>query len=186
MRCCYVVQSSGHSNADVRLAAKQVTQEVYLHAGAEAVEPFIQDLRKKQREEYEIAFEEVGGGGEGGKGAQHAAAPRDSDGGGGGGGSGAAEAGARGGADGPGGGSHAPPMRASPGRGRDGKVGEGGADMMGDEGDEDDGDDQPFTCHFCGRYDERFTPNNLDLHYWQECPMLVNCPGCGQVKACLL
>ena len=53
--------------------------------------------------------------------------------------------------------------------------------MMGDEGDEDDGDDQPFTCHFCGRYDERFTPNNLDLHYWQECPMLVNCPGCGQV-----
>lgn len=38
-----------------------------------------------------------------------------------------------------------------------------------------------FTCQFCGMYDEAFTEEGLDLHYWQDCLMLAACGQCGQV-----
>jgi len=38
-----------------------------------------------------------------------------------------------------------------------------------------------FTCQFCGRYDPSFTPEALDVHYWRECPMLIQCEFCQQV-----
>lgn len=37
------------------------------------------------------------------------------------------------------------------------------------------------TCAFCGRYDESWGEKQLDMHYWQECPMLISCPKCQQV-----
>jgi centrosomal protein CEP104 len=37
------------------------------------------------------------------------------------------------------------------------------------------------TCGFCGRYDEAFNDESLDIHYWKECPMLAQCWECGQV-----
>ncbi len=43
-----------------------------------------------------------------------------------------------------------------------------------------DSSDQVGTCMFCGRVglaDE----DALDLHYWQECPLLCSCVSCGQV-----
>lgn len=39
------------------------------------------------------------------------------------------------------------------------------------------------TCQFCGKYDPSFTDEKLDMHYWQNCPMLQSCHECGQVRA---
>uniref|UniRef100_A0A8C6UAT5 Centrosomal protein of 104 kDa n=1 Tax=Neogobius melanostomus TaxID=47308 RepID=A0A8C6UAT5_9GOBI len=36
-------------------------------------------------------------------------------------------------------------------------------------------------CIFCGRRDEAFTEDGLDLHYWKHCPMLRRCDHCRQV-----
>ncbi len=36
-------------------------------------------------------------------------------------------------------------------------------------------------CQFCGMFDASFTEEQLDLHYWQACPMLISCNECGQV-----
>ena len=37
------------------------------------------------------------------------------------------------------------------------------------------------TCTFCGRHDPNFNEETLDMHYWQECPMLTLCWECDQV-----
>ncbi len=40
----------------------------------------------------------------------------------------------------------------------------------------------PFSlCIFCGKKDESFTEDGLDLHYWKHCPMLRRCDECRQV-----
>ncbi|KAM9856110.1 centrosomal protein of 104 kDa [Aulostomus maculatus] len=36
-------------------------------------------------------------------------------------------------------------------------------------------------CIFCGKTDESFTQDGLDLHYWKHCPMLRCCEECRQV-----
>lgn len=36
-------------------------------------------------------------------------------------------------------------------------------------------------CQFCGLEDPSFTEEKLDLHYWQDCPMLISCQQCEQV-----
>ncbi|XP_059189170.1 centrosomal protein of 104 kDa [Centropristis striata] len=36
-------------------------------------------------------------------------------------------------------------------------------------------------CIFCGKKDESFTEDGLDLHYWKHCPMLRRCEECRQV-----
>ncbi|KAI8848250.1 hypothetical protein BC829DRAFT_394433 [Chytridium lagenaria] len=38
------------------------------------------------------------------------------------------------------------------------------------------------TCIFCERKSDGFTEENLDFHYWKECPMLCNCPLCNLVR----
>ncbi|XP_056279486.1 centrosomal protein of 104 kDa isoform X1 [Pseudoliparis swirei] len=36
-------------------------------------------------------------------------------------------------------------------------------------------------CIFCGKKDESFSEDGLDLHYWRHCPMLRRCDRCRQV-----
>ncbi|NXS96286.1 CE104 protein, partial [Jacana jacana] len=36
-------------------------------------------------------------------------------------------------------------------------------------------------CIFCGKRDESFTEEGLDLHYWRHCPVLTRCEHCKQV-----
>lgn len=48
--------------------------------------------------------------------------------------------------------------------------------------EEDEVDDVTCTCQFCGKYDPSFTDEKLDMHYWQNCPMLQSCHECGQVR----
>ncbi|GAQ85746.1 Galactose-binding domain-like [Klebsormidium nitens] len=49
--------------------------------------------------------------------------------------------------------------------------------------EEDAEEDGPTdTCQFCGVVDERFlTGETMDLHFFQECPMLCSCDECGQI-----
>eukprot|EP00762_Andalucia_godoyi_P000013 ANDGO_02248.mRNA.1 hypothetical protein H257_15268 len=42
-------------------------------------------------------------------------------------------------------------------------------------------EDDPQTCQFCGQHSPDFTDETIDLHYWQDCPMLTVCQSCGQV-----
>merc|ERR1712130_116098 len=48
---------------------------------------------------------------------------------------------------------------------------------------DDDNAEQEDVCNFCGFQDIAFLENeeNLDLHYWQSCPMLTSCKLCEQV-----
>lgn len=36
-------------------------------------------------------------------------------------------------------------------------------------------------CEYCGKFGENFTQDNLDLHMFNECPMLYMCTGCENV-----
>lgn len=36
-------------------------------------------------------------------------------------------------------------------------------------------------CIFCGKKDDSFTDEGLDIHYWKHCPMLRRCAECKQV-----
>lgn len=55
------------------------------------------------------------------------------------------------------------------------------SDIPHDGGAGDEDEVPAFTCQFCGVYDETFTEDGLDLHYWKDCPMLAACGQCGQV-----
>jgi centrosomal protein CEP104 len=48
---------------------------------------------------------------------------------------------------------------------------------------EADGDDaQDFTtCMFCQVHDKTWNENDLDVHYWKDCPLLISCPSCAQI-----
>lgn len=45
-----------------------------------------------------------------------------------------------------------------------------------EQAEEDDG-----TCQFCGGCGPGTSERDLDIHYWQSCPMLMSCPKCQQV-----
>ena len=41
---------------------------------------------------------------------------------------------------------------------------------------------QDFTsCMFCGFANKNWTENDLDVHYWKDCPLLISCPSCAQI-----
>lgn len=55
------------------------------------------------------------------------------------------------------------------------------ADHLADQSIVDDSLDMSGKCQFCGLEDSTFTEERLDLHYWQDCPMLCSCKHCEQV-----
>lgn len=41
---------------------------------------------------------------------------------------------------------------------------------------------QDFTsCMFCGFANKKWTENDLDVHYWKDCALLISCPSCAQI-----
>ena len=48
-----------------------------------------------------------------------------------------------------------------------------------DEEQEKEGDPEK-TCDYCGRFDENFDEDSLDMHMLRECAMLTECLQCGQ------
>jgi len=46
----------------------------------------------------------------------------------------------------------------------------------------DDEETPDYTsCMFCGVHDKGWTENDLDVHYWKDCPLLISCPSCAQI-----
>ena len=34
---------------------------------------------------------------------------------------------------------------------------------------------------FCGARNPTWIENDLDVHYWKDCPLLISCPSCAQI-----
>lgn len=171
-------QAYAHSNGEVRDAAKDLVVAIQKIVGTPPLEPTLSLLRKKQREEYEAAFEGA-----------------DSKGGAAGGGAGAKDSK----------GVSPPPKRTDmshqhPTQNPGGKVPTSSAKVANEAqgyGDHkhhmdhspmkngqhvDNGGQQDFTtCMFCGVHNVAWTENELDLHYWKDCPLLISCPSCAQI-----
>jgi hypothetical protein len=75
------------------------------------------------------------------------------------------------------GGAGASPRKAGGGGGGGG----GAAHHDHDDGAAGAGGDDEGVCQFCGGCGPGASERELDLHYWQSCPMLMSCPRCGQV-----
>lgn len=174
-----------HANGDIRRCTLELMTACYKATGP-ALEAMLQPLlRPKQMDEYRAAFAAATGGrapapqqnqqpqqaapGKAGHGKQQAAAKA---------GAGAAgssppsgkqqQQGKKGGKAG--GGTSAPaPMPPVPESDHD-------HDQEHDGGEVGDG-----VCQFCGGCGPGATEQQLDLHYWQDCPMLMSCPRCQQV-----
>lgn len=173
-----------HSNVEVRDAAKDLIVAIQKHVGTAALETSVlATLRKKQRDDYEAAFN----GADSKPVAVSVAAPT--------------AAASKGGKSGPGAaaaaGSKGSPTKRTdmahqhathnPGgkvptssvRASDRGQGFDSPPRKGDDSDKAGGD---FTsCMFCGVQNRTWTENELDLHYWKDCPLLISCPSCAQI-----
>lgn len=176
-------QAYAHSTAEVRDEAKKLVVAVQRLAGGAAVESTLKLLRPKQVEEYTAAFEAASGDHPT---PMHGAAGKNPSGGG-------------------GAGSKASPGLASPARvdkhlqhathTPGGKVPTSAAKANRQSADDpkmfqgagskdqpDGGDEQDFTtCMFCQMHDKSWNENDLDVHYWKDCPLLISCPSCAQI-----
>ena len=141
-----------HSNGEVRDAAKYLTAALHKHVGEEPLEPFLDLLRPKQREEYDAAFGGVDDG--------------------------AAKSSARSGGDHHSSHSKAQGGGVNTAAVKSGNKDDPTTSTKEGSG-ENDGDFT--TCMFCGKTDKSWNEDGLDLHYWKECPLLSPCPACAQI-----
>jgi len=174
-----------HANGDIRKATVDLFAAVHRIVGRALVPALQSHLRPKQMEEYMAAFSAApaaaaaAAGGPpparaiagGASGPPPRAPPVAGGRGGGPPPGGHPPPGGGGGIGGPGGPRGAPPMSHHPAAAAADASGEG-EDVL------DDG-----TCQFCGGCGPGATEKQLDLHYWQECPMLMSCERCKQVSA---
>jgi centrosomal protein CEP104 len=164
-----------HSNGEVRAAAKTLVVAIQKVIGTPPLESVLASLRPKQREEYEAAFESAAGVAKkpaagpvsSGYGAQadHKSGPGNKKG-------------------GPAADSkhdHHPPHK-SPSVAHDSKVPTSDRKAINKKNDNSmEGGDDFTTCMFCGVSDKKWTENDLDVHYWKDCPLLISCPSCAQI-----
>jgi centrosomal protein CEP104 len=182
-------QAYAHSAAEVRVEAKKLVGAVHRIAGPAGVDSTLKLLRPKQLEEYQAAFESASGDQPTPMpGPSAAAGPK--------GGSTRDNAGAKGLAPltsparvdkhlqhathTPGG--KVPTSASKAQQHHDAKHSGGGG--AGAKGGHDDGGDevQDFTtCMFCQIHDKTWNENDLDVHYWKDCPLLISCPSCAQI-----
>lgn len=143
-----------HANADIRQATEQLAAAIFKTGSKDLVPRLTKLLRPKQMEEYQALFQ--GGGGSAAAAGKPAAAPVAA--------SGAKPAPASKGA---------PAGKPAPSpAGRAGAPAPAAATAL---------QEQEGVCQFCGGCGPHATEAQLDLHYWQACPMLTACPRCQQI-----
>lgn len=146
-----------HASEDVRKATKDMVVAIAMAQGVETVKALIDGLRPKQKDEYLLAIEERRDG--------KAPATREV---------------AR--TDhqlqhqphSPAGKVNTTAAKAAKGKNTQPQGARDSVDTAADQ--------QDFTsCMFCGMRNKGWTENDLDLHYWKECPLLISCPTCAQI-----
>ena len=148
-----------HQNGEVRDTAKDVTVALQKQVGTEALQEWLKLLRPKQLEEYTTAF--MGSGGDLGREKEKIRRKKDN-----------LESEVRR--------SHNSVQHTPTGKVSTAAVRVENQEDSGGEDNYDDGN--RFTiCSFCGKSDTRWNEDALDLHYWQECPLLCPCIACAQV-----
>jgi len=199
-----------HSTAEVREDAKRLVVAIQRTAGTSAVESVLKLLRPKQLEEYHAAFADIEGKGQDGGISYTGASPRaNSAGNKAAAAAGSKPASSSSSSAGGGGGNgdntphspsrvdrhlqhhtHAPggkvPTSAVKAAGQKigGSNGDGGGGGSASGSGGADGGEEPqdFTsCMFCGVKDPAWNENDLDVHYWKDCPLLISCPSCAQI-----
>lgn len=166
-----------HSNGEVRDAARDLVVAIQRQVGTAPLEPTLSTLRKKQREEYEAAFEAAATNANGGakKGVPSTSAPPPA--------AKRTDMTHQHATQNPGGRVPTSSSRVQDkGQGynssppaKTGKVGK-------DQGTPDAKGGQDFTsCMFCSMHNDSWTENELDLHYWKDCPLLISCASCAQI-----
>lgn len=181
-------QAFTHSHNEVRDNAKKLVVAIHKEVGTGPLEPTLALLRKKQREEYEAAFiaeaKGEGASNHAPPAASHAPAAAKK---------GPAPSGGGGGGEKGGPGNGASPKRTdkshqhaphNPG----GKVPTSQAKVESQshgydgQGNSNGEEKQDYSsCMFCGMSDKKWSENDLDLHYWKDCPLLISCPSCAQI-----
>ena len=151
-----------HSNGEVRDAARYLTVALFKHVGREPLEPYLEDLRKKQLAEYETAFTSMADIGNGAV-SPHAQGKESSN---------------SGGAD----------KKSNEKSKLKGSVQTSAAKSAAKDdpdtatADGNPGGENDFTvCMFCGKRDQSWNEDGLDLHFWNECPLLSPCSACAQI-----
>lgn len=165
-----------HSTMEVRDAAKKLVVTIQKLVGTPAVQSTLNLLRPKQLEEYNAAFL-----GEDPFGAGAAANKKVS-------------SGAKGEAPSPARvdkhlqhATHAPggkvPTSAAKAAAKhdDVRSSHQGGGAKHSHGEDEDGAPDFTSCMFCGVRDKTWTENDLDVHYWKDCPLLISCPSCAQI-----
>lgn len=170
----------------VRENAIKLAGACYMHVGLRRIEGYLASLRPAQRELFDAEFERATNAGRdqapvGGRQQASARPAPPLDDGYGGYDDGSGAGGGYGGLPPP---QVAPPRQggnaSGQGRGQAG-YGAGAPPQLMEEPMDAEEELDDFTCQFCGRYDPSFTPEALDVHYWRECPMLIQCEFCQQV-----
>eukprot|EP01039_Chlorochromonas_danica_P000180 gene180-190_t len=176
-----VAQAFAHSNKEVRDAAKDLIVAIQAQVGTPPLESTLALLRKNQREEYEAAFEANAKGGA----AQGKAAP-----------AGRPNASAKELGESPSGkrtdmahqhathhpGGKVPTSSNKVQQQKEGYPLNSPRKAVGGDPEDEGGDPQDFTsCMFCGVQNKSWQENDLDLHYWKDCPLLISCPSCAQI-----
>lgn len=165
-----------HGNGEVRDIAKDITVTLYHMVGRGPLQVYLDELRKKQLDEYDAAFGNVNGnpnptvsaaaGSKSQKPAQSSAA---------------GNSGSK---------SSQPQSKSSNKSGSTNESKSIPASSSSNTNNAVNKDNQPgaeeedrnFTvCMFCGESDPRWNEDALDLHFWKSCPLLTPCPGCTQV-----
>jgi centrosomal protein CEP104 len=159
-----------HSNVEVRDAAKDLVVAIQRHVGTTPLEATLSSLRKKQREEYEAAFEAAATN-SGGAGGQKKPAVGQSAG-----SSKRTDMSQQHSTHNPGG-----KVPTSSSRTQEKSQGYNSPPQRGHH-TEDEAKGQDFsTCMFCGMSNPQWAESELDLHYWKDCPLLISCPSCAQI-----
>jgi centrosomal protein CEP104 len=154
-------QAYSHSHGEVRDAAKDLVVGIQRIVGTPPLEPTLSLLRKKQREEYEAAFE--------GKqqvkskevdeksssphkrtdmSHQHA--------------------------------THNPGGKVPTSSARANNQAQGYSSNNSPT-KQKESNSEFSSCMFCGVQNSSWSENDLDLHYWKDCPLLISCPSCAQI-----